>query len=491
MSEVVLENEMELPKGWIKSTLDELIIFKIGGDWGSSSTEELSSEHAIVNVLRSTELKNWAIEKGKTAESRIIKKSSLEKRKLVNGDIILEVSGGSSTFSVGRTVLIDQSVIDNFKNPIICSNFFRKISFSQFLDSKYIKYSLDYLYSIGVTRQHKTQTVNIQNLNVKEYISTEIPIPPLNEQKQIVEKIDELFSKINFQIKTINKTTALLKSNKKSILRDGFNGNLTKIWRETHKLKKSETLLEKIEEERKIKNLEKFTRYSSIIPSNFENDWNVSVLGFVTENHDGRRIPVSKIKRKDMKGDYPYYGASGIIDYVNKPLFKGKHLLIGEDGANLLARSTPIAFIADGEFWVNNHAHILTTLGGIPLNFVSYFINSIDLSEWITGTAQPKLNQRNMNKIPIPIPSIEEQIEIVKIIEQNISLIDQQLEFLKIWNLTLIKLKTSILKKTFEGKLVPQDPTDEHAEILFQKIKQEKKLLLQKQKIKRRGKNVK
>ena len=190
-----------------------------------------------------------------------------------------------------------------------------------------------------------------------------------------------------------------------------------------------------------------------------------------------------------MKGKYPYYGASGIIDYVNKSLFKGKYLLIGEDGANLLARSTPIAFIADGEFWVNNHAHVLKTLEEIPLEYVSYFINSIDLSEWVTGTAQPKLNQRNMNKIPIPIPSIEEQIEIVNILQQNLSLIDKQFEMVKIWNNTLTTLRTSILKQAFEGKLIPQDPNDESAEILLQKIKQEKEQLKQKEKSKKKKKN--
>ena len=203
-----------------------------------------------------------------------------------------------------------------------------------------------------------------------------------------------------------------------------------------------------------------------------------------------------------MKGDFPYYGASGIIDYVNRPLFKGKYLLIGEDGANLLARSTPIAFIADGEFWVNNHAHVLQTLGGVDLEYLSYFINSIDLSEWISGTAQPKLNQRNMSKIPIPIPSLEEQEEIKKIIHQNLSIIKKQSDTLKKLISHILILKMSILNHAFEGKLVPQDPNDESAEILLEKIKQEqqqyeekikkeKQQLKQKQKTKRSQKNVK
>lgn len=334
----------------------------------------------------------------------------------------------------------------------------------------------EYLYFLCISPQ--TQKLILNNassttlpiINKSKFSKLLIPIPPLNEQKRIISKVEELFSEIDFQIQTTKQTKSLLKLNIKSLLKNAFNGNLTKTWRETHSPKKPKELLNKIEKERENNNLEKFDKNTSS-SYDFDNDWEISPLGFVTENHDGKRIPVSKVKRKEMKGKYPYYGASGIIDYVNKPLFKGRHLLIGEDGANLLARSTPIAFIADGEFWVNNHAHVLTTLGEIPLEFISHFINSIDLSEWVTGTAQPKLNQRNMNKIPIPIPSIEEQIEIVKIIEQDLSLINKQFELLKIWSISLSKLRIAILKQAFEGKLVPQDPNDESASELLKRIK--------------------
>ena len=104
-------------------------------------------------------------------------------------------------------------------------------------------------------------------------------------------------------------------------------------------------------------------------------------------------------ERKQIQGKIPYYGASGIIDYVEKPIFSGEYFLIGEDGANLISRSTPIAFIVKGEFWVNNHAHILSTYGDIPLEFLVYYIESISLKPWISGSAQPKLNQENNDPI--------------------------------------------------------------------------------------------
>ena len=198
---------------------------------------------------------------------------------------------------------------------------------------------------------------------------------------------------------------------------------------------------------------------TEINQKNVPNRWKFFSLGDITENYDAKRIPVSAKLREAMKGSYPYYGASGIIDYVNKPLFSGKYVLVGEDGANLLARTSPIAFIANGKFWVNNHAHVLTTLDNIMLEFLSYVLNSIDLSKWVTGTAQPKLNQANMNKIPIPIPPINEQKRIVAKIESIFTQIDAAKERLEVLisqtksvSGSLSTLRNSVLKQAFEGK---------------------------------------
>ena len=122
----------------------------------------------------------------------------------------------------------------------------------------------------------------------------------------------------------------------------------------------------------------------------------------ISENCDNLRKPITSNVRES--GDYPYYGASGIVDYINDYIFDGDYLLISEDGANLLARSTPIAFSISGKNWVNNHAHVLKFDSLEIQKFVEIFLNSIDLSQFISGGAQPKLNQRNLNKIIIPLP---------------------------------------------------------------------------------------
>ena len=153
----------------------------------------------------------------------------------------------------------------------------------------------------------------------------------------------------------------------------------------------------------------------------------IKTLNELSLNCDKKRIPITEKDRN--KGDYPYYGASGIIDYIDKYIFDGKYLLISEDGNNLLARTQPIAFLAEGKFWVNNHAHILLFEKDIVRKFVQIYINSIDLSPYITGGAQPKLNQKNLNLIQIPIPenNIESIVEKLDAFESLISSLKEEI----------------------------------------------------------------
>ena len=141
-----------------------------------------------------------------------------------------------------------------------------------------------------------------------------------------------------------------------------------------------------------------------------------ATLGEIAINLDSQRRPVTKSARE--AGEFPYYGASGIVDYVSDYIFDGDYLLVSEDGANLLARSTPIAFSISGKTWVNNHAHVLQFNSYAERRFVEIYLNSIDLSPYVSGAAQPKLNQANLNRIPIPVPSFEEQERIVAILDK-------------------------------------------------------------------------
>ena len=145
-----------------------------------------------------------------------------------------------------------------------------------------------------------------------------------------------------------------------------------------------------------------------------EVEW--KALGDLAENLDSKRKPITSGLRES--GDIPYYGASGIVDYVKDYIFNGDYLLVSEDGANLIARNTPRAFSISGKNWVNNHAHVLKFETYAERRYVEYYLNSIDLTPYISGAAQPKLNQKNLNSIKIPSPSLKEKERIVTILDK-------------------------------------------------------------------------
>ncbi|ELB7364073.1 TPA: restriction endonuclease subunit S [Klebsiella pneumoniae] len=145
-----------------------------------------------------------------------------------------------------------------------------------------------------------------------------------------------------------------------------------------------------------------------------EVEW--KMLGDLGENLDSKRKPITSGLRE--AGSIPYYGASGIVDYVKDYIFDGDFLLISEDGANLLARNTPIAFSISGKSWVNNHAHVIKFDSYAERRYVEYYLNSIDLAPYISGAAQPKLNKKNLESIRIPNPSPEDKERIVSILDK-------------------------------------------------------------------------
>lgn len=132
----------------------------------------------------------------------------------------------------------------------------------------------------------------------------------------------------------------------------------------------------------------------------------------VTINYDKKRIPLSGAQREKRKGTYRYFGAQGVIDYIDDYIFDGTYLLIAEDGENLKSKKQNIAQVVEGQFWVNNHAHIVQGNEFCDTRYLCYLLNSMDLSGYITGSAQPKLSQANLNAVTLFLPSIDEQRKI-------------------------------------------------------------------------------
>ena len=207
--------------------------------------------------------------------------------------------------------------------------------------------------------------------------------------------------------------------------------------------------------------------YENVLPDG----WCLTDIGELLINRDGERKPVSSVIRsKQTSKIYDYYGAAGVIDKVDSYLFDERLLLIGEDGANLLSRSKNNAFFAEGRYWVNNHAHVLDATDKNLLDFIAIVINSMKLDDYITGSAQPKLSQDNLNKIPIVLPPLAEQQRIIAEIKKWFTLIDQIEQGKADLQTTIELTKSKILDLAIHGKLIPQDPNDEPAIELLKSI---------------------
>ena len=240
------------------------------------------------------------------------------------------------------------------------------------------EYNVDYLYYCAESRDFQKQiarkTKGAQaTITVDDVRNFKVPVPPLEVQQEIVRVLDHF-----------------------TLLSEELSKELSTELRARRK---------------------QYEYYRELMLT-FENNVPYTTLDKISDNCDSRRKPVTKGNR--TSGGYPYYGASGVVDYVNEYLFDGDYLLVSEDGANLLARVTPIAFSITGKNWVNNHAHVLKFDNYYVQRFVEIYLNSIDLSKYISGAAQPKLNQKNLNLIPIPFPdmnTIERTVSVLNAFE--------------------------------------------------------------------------
>ena len=242
------------------------------------------------------------------------------------------------------------------------------------------------------------------NIGYDEFTNISISLPTFSEQKQIV---------------------ALLKV---------CNKNITVHQRKIEHLNlKKKALLQKL-----------FPQNGECYPEHrfpgFTDAWEQRKLGDIVDFLDGQRKPLKESER--IKGKYPYYGASGIIDYINAYLFDENLVLLSEDGANIIDRNYPICFIATGKYWVNNHAHVLKVKTGVIDKFICESLERLDYTKFNTGTAQPKLNQDICQKIVITIPNEDEQkciSEFLDRINNIITLHQRKLEHLQFQKKALLQ----------------------------------------------------
>jgi type I restriction enzyme S subunit len=336
---------------------------------------------------------------------------SLRKHDVHPGDVLIAGMGDV----LPRVCLAPQGI----EPAIVKADCFR-LRCREGIDSRFVQYALS---TPQVRRAASTSISGVgrPRLNLGKIGSLTIPLPPTAEQERIVAAIEEEFSRLDAGVGALKRLRRNLKRMELSVLskmRDG--------------------------------------------------PWERVPFGDLVENHDGKRVPVKAALRRP--GPYPYYGAQGVIDHVDEFIFDGDFVLIAEDGANLTSRVLPIAMEARGQFWVNNHAHVVIPHDDVLPEYLTAVLNADPLAGAITGTAQPKLPQKALNRLLIPKPPITEQEALVKYLSDADIARERTAEALVAVELRAKALRSSILAAAFSGKLVRQNPSDEPVLVLLERI---------------------
>jgi restriction modification system DNA specificity subunit len=500
MDSIKMTTEQQLPEGWETQPLQNLLNYVIGGDWGKD--ENYNDENFIlVNCIRGAEFRNWKNDKASTAALRKIKISSLQNRQIQKNDILIEISGGGPEQPVGRTVLITKQVLSNFNNPVVCTNFLRLIRPNEKINSTFLNYYLSYFYLSGKIISYQAGSNNLRNLKFKEYERIEIPVPPIETQQAIVNKIESLFDEIDEGIGRLKTAAQQIQQYRQSLLKNAFNGELTKEWRSKHAdtLPSENELLAKIQTTREQHHAQQLA------------DWQAAVSQWEQNGKEGKKPSKPKKLREfiQLEGSFSNLpkgwcwvelsGISSVIrigpfgsllhkaDYINNqiPLINPSHIKNGkiipdfqltvskeklDELNNYIMRENDIVIGRRGEMgrcavvtsnengWLcGTGSMFVRPLNSVSSKFYAYIISSERVKDYLSnssiGTTMQNLNEKILQTVPVPLCSTQEQLEILRILDVNLTACDQLAAELAKQLKQAELLKQAVLKAAFSGEL--------------------------------------
>ncbi|MCR9080967.1 MAG: restriction endonuclease subunit S [Cyclobacteriaceae bacterium] len=438
-------SEEKLPKGWKTISLDEISKFVIGGDWGKDPDKFWGEDFVEVACIRGSEIKNWGKEKGKTASIRLIKESSLEKRELILGDLLIEISGGGPDQPVGRVVRIDEEALShNPSLPKVGTNFLRLLRLVDEVDNSYVNYYLQYFYHSGEVVKYQGGSNNLRNLKYKEYSKINIPLAPLPEQQRIVARLDAIFGHLDMLREKLDRIPELLKNFRQQVLTKAVTGELTREWRKGKDLGEWET--------RKMNDL---------------------ILKIEAgKNFTAPEIPVSDGKVGLVKisavtwGEFDENETKTVEneDQINPNYFiqKGDFLISRANTLELVGSSVIVKKI-NHQIMLSDKVWRVHFKNQTTKWFVHRFLKSPfgrkEIESRATGNqlSMRNLSQNNFKEIDIEFPPIEEQEEIVKRIDSLFNIADKIESQYQSLKAKIEQLPQAILAKAFRGELVGQD----------------------------------
>ena len=295
-------------------------------------------------------------------------------------------------------------------------------------DSKYDKRFLVYISmcpGYQETNMLIARGTTMQRMSRSQLQNVDMPIPPLADQQRIADYLDENCGEIDSLIGLQEQMIEKLKAYKQSVITEAVTKGLDPN--------------------------------AKLVPSGIDwigeipEHWDIIKVGFIFDNLDNLREPISAEMRERNNPQYDYYGASGVIDKIDHYNVDDKVLLIGEDGANLVMRNLPLIYKAEGKFWVNNHAHILKPRKD-DYDFMAHALEACNYRDYITGSAQPKLSQENLSRVQLPVPPLSEQQAIASYLDSKCSDIDRLIALKQQKIETLKDYKKSVIYEAVTGK---------------------------------------
>ena len=414
----------ELREGWLKTTLGEVCKLKNG--YAFKSTDYIKD--AGIPVVRISD-----IGEGKVILEncvRVNEDSEYENYVVYKDDILVAMSG-ATTGKFG----IFKNEEKAYQNQRVGK--FQKL-YNEVIDNSYLFYLLYSLKRAILKDAYGGAQPNISSGKIERL---SILLPPLPEQHRIVAKIEELFSSLDKGIESLKTAQAQLKTYRQAVLKWAFEGKLTN---------------------------------ENVKEGELPEGWKWVKIEDIAESLDYLRKPINKAERLKRAGTIPYYGANGRTGWIDDYLFDEPLILVVED-ETFVGRRLPFSYKITGKAWVNNHAHILRPKKSLHIDFLNYQLAYYPFLVLTTGTTgRKKLTKNALMNAPFKVCPLAEQHRIVSEIETRLSVCDKLEENITQSLVQAEALRQSILKKAFEGKLVPQNPNDEPAGILLDRIRAER-----------------
>ena len=407
----------DIPEHWQTRRFKSVIESTINGVWGDEPKQD-ENDFVCVRVADFCYDKLTISDQNLTL--RNIEPSQQCSRSLEQGDLLIEKSGGGDTQPVGRVVKV------SLNEQAVCSNFIARLVTTNVIDNSFLAYVFYGAYSVSLNTRAIKQTTGIQNLDLYAYLCENFALPPIDEQKKIVDFLNRETATIDTLIAKKQQLIQALQKQRMALISHAVTKGL----------------------DPRVRMKESGVEWIGKMPAH----WELIRLKFLFKFLNSRRIPLSAEERGDMERVYPYYGASGIIDHVDSYLFDESLILVAEDGANLFSKSTPLAFIAEGKYWVNNHAHILRPRDS-RIKYWEYVLTTIEYDPWITGSAQPKLTIENLGSIVLPEPPDDEKQLITNYLNYQISALDTLIVKTREGIDKIQKYRTTLISSAVTGKI--------------------------------------